>query len=640
MKFVNNLVCAAKKTFLICSLLVLVFSIYAPLKNQAAPMTPKMLQALNDWTNWVGDSCSGPSSDGSTGTPITGETTGPAKAVQQVVWNTLVGGGIDPIHAAAVMGNIANEGVWDPESIENVAGLPPRSKNPADAGSYGYGLIGWTPGASKTINSSLTYQMKELGLDSEPPYTAETQSAVILAQIRGKTSAYPASKGRDFLNTKTVEQATIFYEGDTSGSGFENPADPAASQAARIASAKQLLREFGGTTPSSTGGGAIASSGVCCPPGGSATPGSPTSASDNEATVWNFLVTQMKLSSDQAAGIMGNMEQESGFNPTIVNSSSGAYGIIQWLGTRLSGLESFAQSQGKDKSDINVQLQFMQKELEGSYKSSVLDPIQKSSSLEDVVKIWLIYYEAPCLASDTSCVNNEMSVRVPNAKDILQKYGNGAAPVSGQSSCGAVDTGSADLSKTITVDTPGKFITLPSKYTCPGYKTKIDSRIAADVAYLATTYNLCTEDGLADGHLSHGAGVAVDMIPKNGNSKQDWQNSAEAAAKAIGWWGDSATDPKGKVSSCANYGATDYGQCMHEVYPDKFPQWMRWMGYNGAYLHGDPWHVYPGGAGPHIHIGWDTPNHDGVSSTIISQPRASVYAFPVPVPSDLQGLVN
>ena len=90
-------------------------------------------------------------------------------------------------------------------------------------------------------------------------------------------------------------------------------------------------------------------------------------------------------------------------------------------------------------------------------------------------------------------------------------------------------------------------------------------------------------------------------------------------------------------AACAHYAG--YGDCGHPGHPDKFPTWVRWIGYNGDVDHGDPWHVY-GGSYAHIHIGWDTPNHDGVSPTIIAEPRQSVYAFPAPVPNDLKDLVN
>lgn len=197
-------------------------------------------------------------------------------------------------------------------------------------------------------------------------------------------------------------------------------------------------------------------------------------------------------------------------------------------------------------------------------------------------------------------------------------------------------SGSANLRETIVVDKPGKFITMPARYSCSGRTTQIDSRIAPALAYLINTYNLCADDGLANGHKSHGAGLGVDLRPRgDNNSKEVWKNTIERAARDMGWWGDAADEGKSS-KGCAYY--SGYGQCMHVVYPDKIPKWVRWIGYNGDVDHGDPWHVF-GSSYAHIHIGWDTPNGDGLAGSIIPTPRASVYTFPAPIPDDLKELL-
>lgn len=77
---------------------------------------------------------------------------------------------------------------------------------------------------------------------------------------------------------------------------------------------------------------------------------------DNEEKIWNYLIARplkdgtSKLTPVQAAGIMGNMQQESGFSPTAENKKSGAYGIIQWLGSRRTALEDRAKKVAKERS--------------------------------------------------------------------------------------------------------------------------------------------------------------------------------------------------------------------------------------------------------------------------------------------------
>jgi hypothetical protein len=376
------------------------------------------------------------------------------------------------------------------------------------------------------------------------------------------------------------------------------------------------------------GAGTISSPAACC---GNQSSG-PLVGSTNAEKAYNYFIQAPRnLSPQAAAGIVGNMMKESGGNSENLdthahNDLSGTHdGIVQWSTSRWASLQ--AHEQGKDIYALSTQLDYVWYELGASYKS-VLSDLKTASTPEKAATIFNERYEA---SGDTS------GAREDNARKIFVKYGGGNSTLGG-AIADCANTQDADMQKTITVSSRGKFITLPTKYSCPGRTTTIDSRLAADIAYLVNKFNLCADDGLANGHLSHGAGVAVDMRPRNGNDKVDWKNSAEAAARAMGWYGDSADGPKTQ-SGCAKYVPGQYGQCMHETEPNRFPLWLRWLGYNGDYQHGDPWHIY-GGSYAHIHIGWDTPNHDGVSETIISQPRESVYAFPAPLPDDLKNLVN
>ena len=227
---------------------------------------------------------------------------------------------------------------------------------------------------------------------------------------------------------------------------------------------------------------------------------------------------------------------------------------------------------------------------------------------------------------------------VINTYNFLSKDGGTEIAGSGDgSSCNndASTGGDASLKDTIKVTERGRFITMPSKYACQGRKIIIDSRVAAGLAYIVTKYNLCITAGLENGHASHGAGVSVGLVPKD-NAK--WKETTEKAARDIGWWGDGYNDSRGSKSTCSPYDG--YGRCMYEVYPNKFPKWLRWIGYNGAQCHGDPNHIF-GGCNAHLHISWASPNgRDAVSSTAIQEPIPAVYTFQAPVPSDLKELIN
>lgn len=68
---------------------------------------------------------------------------------------------------------------------------------------------------------------------------------------------------------------------------------------------------------------------------------------------------------EEAAAIVGNLWAESGFRTDAVNPSSGAFGLMQWLGGRKSRLQQFSAEKGKPATDFNVQLDYIKWELKG-----------------------------------------------------------------------------------------------------------------------------------------------------------------------------------------------------------------------------------------------------------------------------------
>lgn len=121
------------------------------------------------------------------------------------------------------------------------------------------------------------------------------------------------------------------------------------------------------TSSSSTG------SNVCCAPGGGGITGtastgdgggcgSDTDMEANKQQIWSFLKNK-GLSDAAAAGILGNAEKESSFNPKAKNSL-GCGGFVQWCFSRTVELESFARERGKTWDCLGVQLEYMWHEME------------------------------------------------------------------------------------------------------------------------------------------------------------------------------------------------------------------------------------------------------------------------------------
>ena len=106
---------------------------------------------------------------------------------------------------------------------------------------------------------------------------------------------------------------------------------------------------------------------------------------DNIQKVFNYLVSQ-GLSGPGAAGIIGNLAQESGVNPTSGSLTPGTgYGIAQWTtADRQAALSKFATAAGKPVSDLGVQLGFLWQELTTSYKS-LLQNLKVNANVDDAV---------------------------------------------------------------------------------------------------------------------------------------------------------------------------------------------------------------------------------------------------------------
>lgn len=126
-----------------------------------------------------------------------------------------------------------------------------------------------------------------------------------------------------------------------------------------------------------------------------------TGGNTTEEKVWNFLVSK-GLTVAAVCGIMGNLRQESGAGmPSDVVNSIGASGICQWLGSRKTGLKNFAKQQGKDWTDVQIQMEWMWKELNGAdsttksilNKKGGLDKLINSSDMGWVVVTFEVSFE-------------------------------------------------------------------------------------------------------------------------------------------------------------------------------------------------------------------------------------------------------
>ena len=140
---------------------------------------------------------------------------------------------------------------------------------------------------------------------------------------------------------------------------------------------------------------------------------------DAEKIIWNYLLDEIG-NAYGVAGLMGNLQAESGLYPLNVENRSGiddvaytvsvddlsypadkfahdgfGYGLAQWTyWSRKQNLYQWQKSRGLSICDINGQLAFLMHELETSYKS-VLSVLLTATSVKQASDVVLTQFERP-----------------------------------------------------------------------------------------------------------------------------------------------------------------------------------------------------------------------------------------------------
>lgn len=320
----------------------------------------------------------------------------------------------------------------------------------------------------------------------------------------------------------------------------------------------------------------------------------------NEEKVWSYFIRDMQFSPVQAAGIMGNIKQESGFNPHALNpgttsptpvSPSRAWGLVQWYGGRQTNLINYAEERGHTfgqnaDADLQVQLDFLKKELEENVRPGVLEDIKASNDLTEVTKIFLERFETPCLPGSSECAHELNDIRLPDAVDILSRFGSGTPSNPGSSSSSAAC--SAGLEG---VQCPANMEAHPNREgyfkmpVAPNDEYKLYSseserygskQLVCVIYSVALAFNEAMQgrsklrigDLNAAGHASHNRGIAVDLSGEGelqvASHTADWKGTYDKDATILLgklfadtgvlrniWWCDPGDDSTEQIKAYA-----------------------------------------------------------------------------------------
>ena len=181
---------------------------------------------------------------------------------------------------------------------------------------------------------------------------------------------------------------------------------------------------------------------------------------------------------NQVAGIIGNWSQESSLKPAIIQGGSPAstasnaeikamggvggqaVGLAQWDSGRRTQLAEFAEAKGSIWSDINTQLEFFKKELDGAEGANLIAGgfNDQSKSAEDLAFIFMSKFERAGIT--------HMDNRNAAAKAFLETYNGGYSGSTGGSCLmakGSINTSDA-VQLAISISVP----TAAESYVSPG----------------------------------------------------------------------------------------------------------------------------------------------------------------------------
>lgn len=126
-------------------------------------------------------------------------------------------------------------------------------------------------------------------------------------------------------------------------------------------------------------------------------------AADENATGERSKYIQQKLmsmgfSASAAAGVVGNLVQESGLRTDAIGDNGTSGGLAQWHNERWEALKRFAAARGKDWTDLDTQIEFLAEEMRTSYADTYAK--MQSAELPEIAgQIMTDEYEIPDPAS-------------------------------------------------------------------------------------------------------------------------------------------------------------------------------------------------------------------------------------------------
>ena len=146
--------------------------------------------------------------------------------------------------------------------------------------------------------------------------------------------------------------------------------------------------------------------------------------STNAEKIFNFF-TANGYTPEQGCGFIGNFSIESNLSPDALNPNDKgkpAFGLAQWRGDRLDGLEYYAKGIGLTKDSLEAQLQWTMHELKNKERGAGAK-IRNARTVTEATTIICRYYERPSYKFvDGTYTSPSLPKRIADAKESFERF--------------------------------------------------------------------------------------------------------------------------------------------------------------------------------------------------------------------------
>ena len=137
-------------------------------------------------------------------------------------------------------------------------------------------------------------------------------------------------------------------------------------------------------------------------------------AAGNARKIYDELTGSYSCPPIAACAIIGNMYGESGIRPYALENGGGGHGLCQWTGGRWNNLQSYASSKGQDWTNIDIQIEFLMKEL----SDMNMYEFWNAETVDEATELFMRKFERPA----SWVYATSLPRRVGAAKAALQAF--------------------------------------------------------------------------------------------------------------------------------------------------------------------------------------------------------------------------